>query len=108
MIVKFVSISLAVLVLAGCSGAEEQSELVVTNADCREGAWVGAFGETWLLAEPAPNEWHGEFPIAGTVRSGFGARATFISDGFELDLVQRGGGLAKQDSCTMWDAPHPG
>ena len=77
-------------------------ELVLVQEECRQGGEVEAFGETWLLAEAAPNEWRDDFPVAGVVGSRNGPTAVFEANSVQLSLIQRGGGVGKDDGCTLW------
>ena len=94
---------LLALAVVGCGGETEASELMLNDTGCRNDGQVSAFGETWLLSEPVPNDWRELLPMTGEVRSGFGDRATFSANGVELDLIKEGGNMSREDSCPIWE-----
>ena len=77
-------------------------ELVLVQEECRQGGEVEAFGETWLLAEPAPEEWYGQFPIPGIVSPGNGPTAVFVARGADLELIEKSVGSESEPPCTEW------
>ena len=81
--------------------AGDEADLQLIQEECREGGEVEALGETWLLAEAAPEEWRDEFPVSGAIIRD-GPLAVFEARGVQLDMIQMGGGVGKEDGCTLW------